>query len=141
MTITEDNLEELQNLCEELGFRGLDKQFRRFRGDTGSDSVDLKEFLQLKERVTRQEKRLTELEHQFNKVLTWKGKAESVSHEFQSLERKVEEVARVCEERNVEALQKAERALRKCANQRDLEELAPDLAQLKENGKKQQRKR
>lgn len=31
VTITEDNFEELRNLCEELGFRGLGKEFRAFR--------------------------------------------------------------------------------------------------------------
>ena len=136
VTITEDNFEELQNLCKELGFRGLDKESLAFHGETGRDSVVLKEFLQLKDRVTRQDKRLTELERHLNKVLSWERKAESVSREFQSLERKLEEVARVCEERNVEASRKTERALRECAKQRDLEELARNLTRLKENEKK-----
>ena len=135
VTITEDNFEELKSLCNELGFRGLDKELRAFRGETGSASVDLQEFLRLKEHVTRQDKRFLELERQLNEVLSWKRKAESVSREFQSLERKVEEVARVCEERNVEASRKTEQALRECAKQRDLEELARDLAQLKDNEK------
>ena len=136
VTVTEDNFEELQNLCKELGFRGLDKELRAFCGRTGRDSVDLKEFLQLKERVTRHEKRLTELERQLSEVLSWKANAESVSRKFQSLERKVEEAARVCEERNVEASQKTERALKEFAKQSDLEKLARDVAHLKESEKK-----
>ena len=34
VNITEDNFEELQNLCNELGFRGLDKELLAFRGKT-----------------------------------------------------------------------------------------------------------
>ena len=141
VTITQTNFEELQNLCKELGFQGLDKQLRAFTGETVSDSVDLKEFLQLKERVKRQDKRLTEIEHQLSEVLSWKRKTESempksVSSELESLEKKVEEVARVCEERNIEVSKKTEQLLRECAKQSDLEELAPGLAQLKESEKK-----
>ena len=58
--------ESLQSLCEELGFPGLDNELCAF--------VDGKEFLQLKGRVTRQEKRLTELERQLNEVLSGKRK-------------------------------------------------------------------
>ena len=54
VTITEDNFEELQNLCKELGFPGLDKELCPFRGEAGSGSADLKEFLQLRECVMRQ---------------------------------------------------------------------------------------
>ena len=93
------------------------------------------EILQLKERVTRQDNRLTELERQLNDVLSWKRKVESVSGEFQALERKVEEIARVCEERNEETSRKADQALKECAKQHDREELAGDLAHLKENEK------
>lgn len=136
LTITEDNFDELQKLCKELGFSGLDKQFGAFRGETVSHSVDLKQFLQLKERVTRQDKRLTEVQHQLNELLIWKRAMESEMREFPSLERKIEEVARLCEERHVQALRKTERDLQEFAKQRDLDTLAQDLAQLKQTEKR-----
>ena len=137
VTITEDNYDELRSLCEELGFKGLVTEFRAFRGGRGRES-DLKEFLQLKELVMRQQKCLIEVQGQLKEVLSWKRKAEfatqeSVSRQFQSLERKVEDLKRVCEERNVKASRETEQALRQCAKQSDLEKLARNVAQLKEN--------
>ena len=106
VTITEDNFEELQNLCEELGFRGLDEELRAFRRGTGSNPVESNEVLHLKERIARQEKRLTELERQLSEVLRRNRKMESdiqasVSRQFQTLARRIEEVARVCERTKV----------------------------------------
>ena len=95
---------------EELGFSGLQEQFRAFRGDVGGNSVGLKEFLQLRECVTRQDKRLTELERQLSKLLNLRRKTESEMRE--SVEKKVEEAARVCAN---EVSQKVELALSECA--------------------------
>lgn len=70
-----------------FGFRGLDEELRIFHRE--------KEFLQLKKGcVTRQDKRLTEIERQLSTALSWKRKMESetpgsVSPQFQSLERNV----------------------------------------------------
>ena len=138
VTITEDNFEELRELCKELGFRGLDKELHAFRGN---DSVDLQEFLQLKERVARQDKHLSEIQRQLSELLTWKRKAESqmretVSHQFQSLEGRIEGMVRACEERNMESSRKMDKALKECAKRNDIEALARDVAQLKENMKK-----
>ena len=139
VTITEDNFEELQGLCRELGFTGLDDQFRAFRGEPENDSVDSREVLLLKERVMRQEKRLTEMQHQLNELLTWKRQTESQARapvsrpEFQTLERKVEEMARACEDQNTQTLRVMERAINTRAKQSDLEELAGGLTRLKES--------
>ena len=51
--------------------------------------------------------------------------------QIQSLEKKVDQVACVCEERNIELSRKTEQALMECAKQRDIDELARDLAQFK----------
>ena len=69
--ITDDNFNELQSLCKELGFSGLDKQFRAFQPKTGNISLYVKELLMLKERVTRQDKLLTEIQRQLSEVLNW----------------------------------------------------------------------
>ena len=74
---------------------------------------------------------MTDIEPQLSKVLSWKRNEESILREFHSLERKVQEVARVCEERNVEASRRMEQALREHAKH-DGEDLAQHLAQLKE---------
>ena len=59
-----------------------------------------------------------------------------MTREVQPLEKKVEDVSRVREERNVEASQKTGPALKERAKLSDREELAGDLAHLKENEKK-----
>ena len=107
LTITEDNFYELQSLCRELGFSGLDKQLGEFRDKPGDVTSNVKEFLLLNERITRHDKRLAEIQRQLNDILSWKLKTEaeiqeSVLRQLQSLERKIEKVAGVCEERHVE---------------------------------------
>ena len=167
VTITKDNFEQLQNLCEELGFRGLDHELRAFKPDKvvvleerldeyeekfedfETELVDVRDTLnnkvedhdfslaELKEQIREHEQLFQEVQRRLSKLESEKTKSEeSVSRQVQSLERKVDEVARVCEERNVETSRKTERALRECAKQRDLEELARDLTQLKGNEKK-----
>lgn len=138
--ITDDNVDELKNPCKELGYAGIDTQLRELRAKTGSGMVDIKEFLLLKERVTRQDKRLIEMKRQLNELLSWKRKTESelgdaASHQFRSLEKKIVEVVHVCEERNVETSRAIEQMRRECAKQSDLEELTCDVAVLKENEK------
>lgn len=141
VTITEDNFEELQNLCEELGFRGLDEELRAFRRGTGSNPVESNEVLQLKERIARQEKRLVELERQLSQVLSRNREMESDSQEaarqFQALARRIEEVARVCEERIVKAWQKAELALDKG---KELQALAQHMLKLQKDLKQAETK-
>lgn len=92
-------------MCKALGFRALDVDLRIFHGRTGSTtgSVDVKEFSLIKERMMRQDKRLNEIPHQFSELLTRERKMatdvpESVSRQFESLERRVEDLAHVCEE-------------------------------------------
>ena len=170
VTITKDNFEELQNLCDELDFQGLNRELRVFErlkpdkfvlfeerldeyekrleefGDQFWDAtVSLKEenefsLSQLKEQIREHERLFQEVERRLSELESEKTKSEesreSVSRQVQSLERKFDDLARVCEERNVEASWKTEQALRECAKQRDFEELARDLAQLKENEKK-----
>ena len=129
-TITEDNVDELRSLCSELGFTGLDGQLHAFRGSS-EISPDLKELFQLREYVKRQDKRLTELQHQVQELLSWKRTMESVLRQFNSFERKVDDVARVCEDRFIEFSQKTERALNELAKRSDLEKLTRDVKQLK----------
>ena len=130
-TITEDNVDELRSLCRELGFSGLDAQFQAFHGPSENVSLDLKELFQLREYVKRQDKLLAELQHQVHELLSWKRTMESVSRQFESLERKVDDVARVCENRCIEFSQKTDRALKALAKRSDLEKLARDVEQLK----------
>ena len=102
-TITEDNFNELQNLCKELGFKGLAKQFRAFRGKTESDSIDINEFLLLQERIKRYDKYFAKIQDQFNEIMSWKEEMESemrksLSHQFRALVRKIDEAVRDYEE-------------------------------------------
>ena len=60
---------------------------------------------------------------------------DSISRQFQSLERKVKDLEHGCEERNAQASRKIDQAIKECAKQRDFEGLARDLAQLKRNEK------
>ena len=69
--------------------------------------------------------------------MSGKRKTESVVRQVQSLERKVDAVARVCQERSVEASRKTERAVNECAKRCDLEALARNVSQLKESESKQ----
>ena len=109
--------------------------------DTLKDKVEDHEFslVELKEQIREHERLFQEVLRWLSELETEKTKSEelqeSVLRQFQSLERKFEEVAPVCEERDVEASRKMQQALRKCTNQRKLEEVARDLAQLKENKK------
>lgn len=89
------------------------------------------DVLLLKESLARQDKRLVELQHQLSEVLSLKGRIEAERLELtpgklQSLERRVEEVVRVCEERNMEVSRKTGHTLR---------EFAGDVAQSKESEK------
>ena len=136
VTITEANFEELQNMCRELGFTGLDKELHAFRGKTWNDSVDAREVLQLKERVMRHNKLLSEIQRQLSEVLRWQRKTEtemqeSVSRQFQCLERKVNDLECAYVKIPEEASRKMERALMDFAKRSDLDELARDLKQLK----------
>ena len=127
VTITKDNVHELRSLCEELGFSGLDKQLNAFRSDPpGSDYVDIKE------RVTRQDKLLAEIQRQFKEILNWKNKNDSLLRQLESLERRFDELARttdVSAVRNRESSRKMEHALQECVKRSDFEKL---MAHLKE---------
>ena len=104
--ITEDNIDELRSLCEELGFHGLDNEFREFRGERGSEAGDLKEVLQLKEQVKCLGRQLSEASSSTRESES--ESVESILRQVQSLERKVDDLARVCEERNMEASRKTD---------------------------------
>ena len=89
----------------------------------------------IKESVTRHDKLLVGLQQQLNQLLTWKRKVESAmqenaSRQVESLERKVLEVARACEERNeqVNLLQKIEKSVNECAKQVEFVNLFQDVA-------------
>ena len=136
LTITEDNYNELRSLCKELGFRGLDEEFRAFRGKSESRFVDIKEFLQLREQVKRQDKRLVEIERRLGEVLRWKQETRESVSQFHSLERKVENFGRDFAERNACAHRRMEPALRTSVRQSDLKEFSRDAARLKEMEKR-----
>ena len=141
VTITKQNFAELQSLCRELGFSGLDKELREFRQDPNPETFDTKDFLSLKERVAGHDKRLLEIQRQLHELLTWKRKTEpemrdSISRQFHILETKVDEVARLCDQRNIEITQKTEESLKECVKQSDFESLVRDVTQLKESEKK-----
>ena len=89
----------------------------------------------IKESVTRHDKLLVGLQQQLNQLLTWKRKVESAmqenaSRQVESLERKVLEVARACEERNeqVNLLQKIEKSVNECAKPVEFVNLFQDVA-------------
>ena len=89
------------------------------------------DVLLLKESLARQDNRLVELQRQLSEVLSWKKRNEAETPgltpgKFQTLERRVEEVVRVCEERSMEVSRKTGHLLK---------ELADDVAQLKESEK------
>ena len=137
LTIAEDNFQELQNLCRELGYSGLDKELRNFETESRARNE-----VKLWERVMRHDKLLAELQRQFRELLSLKSKKESkklskiersMSLQVQSLERKVEEISRVSEEQNAHISRKMKKRLKKFAKASDLDSLARDVAQLKEH--------
>ena len=109
--------------------------------DTLKDEVEDHEFslAELKEQIREHKRLFQEVQRRLSELETEKTKSEglreSVSRQVQSFERKVKEAAPICQERDVEASRMMEQALRECTKQRELEELARDLAQLKENNK------
>ena len=157
VTITEDNFEELQDLCRELGFRGLDRELQKFKvghvilreerldeyeemledfetelvgmRDTLKEQVEDHEYslAELKEQIKQHEQLFQEVQRRLNELETGKTK-EPVPGQIQSLERKVEAVARVSEERNVELLEKIRETLIEFA--KPIDEVIEDVAQL-----------
>ena len=74
---------------------------------------------------------MAELQRQVQELLSWKRTMESVARQFESLERKVDDVARACENRCTEFSQKTDQALKGLAKQSALEKLSRDVEQLK----------
>ena len=115
VTITDDNFNELRNLAQELGFTGLDKELRAFQVQPKS-SLD-QDLATLNERVTRHDKLILELQRQVQQLSSAKRKLEpdlqqSFLRQFESLERKVDEVSRTYQEKALEVSRKeVEKAL------------------------------
>ena len=132
VTITEDNFHELQSLCEELGFSGLDKKLREF--DT-HQYVTVDRVLLLEERVARHDKLLVQLQHQLSQLLIDKKNTETKMQEsakkYQALENKVEETKTGCEKRISETSRIMAQSLSECAKQCQLSALLAEVAQLK----------
>ena len=147
VTITQDNFAELKTLAKELGFSGLDTDFRSFKASRAPapssseptskdpskfDSLEkrviaLEKLLnekekseaELRNRVERYEKIIDDLQRQLHEIQTPQGQVS-----LQSLEKKVDEVARDCELKCAESVRKTRLILKDCAKQSDLEALA-----------------
>lgn len=144
VNITQDNFTELQSLCHELGFSGLDKQFHALETEFNIERKDLEELVN---DIARQNKAILKaLETHQSFFLRWQYLEERVrtleevtqrtaTELKESITQKVKEVARVCEKNNLQLSQKTEQALGDCATRKDLEALAHELNQLKEREK------
>ena len=65
--VTEDNIDELKALCEELGFHGLDAEFRRF-GLRPQDAALKRDVCLLRDNMQRHEVAVEGLKHQIRSV-------------------------------------------------------------------------
>ena len=65
--VTEDNIDELKELCEELGFHGLDAEFRRF-GPRPQDAALKRDVCLLRDNMQRHEVAVEGLKHQIRSV-------------------------------------------------------------------------
>ena len=131
--VTYDNFEQLDSLCRELGFSGFDKELQAFtEAVPREDAFDVREVLLLKERVMRHDKRLAEIQHQLNELLSWKQENKSSARDFQSLERRIDEIVLLCgAAQTTEVSQKTEP--KDHAKRKDIEKVARGVAQLKES--------
>ena len=138
LMVTKDSFNELQGLCDELGFSGLRKTANDIRDEShkpGSGAIDIKEIVLLKERVTRHDKCLAEIQRQLNELLRWKQETtteirQSIPRQVQTLERKVDELeiaTRACKEKNVEAARHTDPAPSKCAKSNALTDCVANL--------------
>lgn len=98
--ITNNNVDELMALVQELGFAGIDRELRAFVVDGTQEAGDMKrELLQLRERAMKQDKALMEIQRQLDELASKKRRKEQMAQQFRSLEERVETVKRVCEDR------------------------------------------
>lgn len=144
VNITQDNFTELQSLCHELGFSGLDKQFHALETEFNIERKDLEELVN---DIARQNQAILKvLETHQSFFLRWQSLEERVrtleegtqrtaTELKESIAQKLEDVARVCEKRSLQVSQKTEHALRDCVTRKDLEALAHEVNQLKESEK------
>lgn len=167
VTITQDNFAELKTLAKELGFSGLDSEFHSFKASKGPapatasqptskdpskfDSLEkrvmaLEKLLnekekseaELRDRVARYEKVIDDLQRQLREIQTPQGQVSL--QRVESLEKKVDEVARDCELKCAESVRKAKFIVKGCAKQSDLETLARCL-KLLSTGKEKRKNR
>ena len=129
----------------------LDESREKFEGlstelvgacDALKHRVDDHEVLldQLRQQIKTYEQLFEDVHRRLGEFASEKMKSEtemrdSVSRQIQSLERKIEEVGRVCEERNVEVVRTVEQAIKECPKQSDLDSLALEIEQLKRSEK------
>ena len=178
MKITDSNFDQLQSLCRELGFSGLDKELAEFERQSGANGtigaledrldehdVEIEEFhrqlcdmknqakqmnvlqetiaslagtqVELRDILARHEDMFDALQRQRDEDMNEKRKTdlemrEFIARQFKSLERRIEETERVCDEQNVDISRKMKDSFNECAKRSDLEKLAEELAQLKE---------
>lgn len=138
VSITKDNFNELKSLCQELGFTGLDTELRefeaerQFQGQTRDDII--REVVSRNERIARHDKLLLEVQRQLSALsrrMDDRFRAEtefreSITRQVQALEARVETVARECEERCANVLQRMEAALGGCVKRGDFDALLVD---------------
>ena len=108
VTITDENFNELRDLCYELGFSGLDNDLRAFEAEA-RNSLERQIFL-LNNRITRHDKLLMEIQGQLALILGEKQTAGSVFHEIELIQKRVDELAILCDRRAPDASKMIKRA-------------------------------
>ena len=176
---TVDNVDQLQELCEELGFSGLDLELQQYRSSTMRMTEERIEELELnfgqigdeiwemnssirtletshellekrlRDEIARHEDLLEKIQRQICELVDSKiferveelesattrmtDMMESSSRQFQSLEKKIEDVSHTCEELPLEILGKIEDIVKECPKEGDSAFLCRDVAVLKES--------
>lgn len=127
--ITSENIDEVANLCKELGITALDHDIHAFQ----SSSAALASII---DRLNNHDKLLRNLENQLNKLLSDRkedvSRQESTAKQVETLKLTVNVLSRQCEEQ-IEASRKVEQTMKELAKQTDLEKLAHGVATLKES--------
>lgn len=127
--ITTENVDEVANLCKELGVTSLDDDIHAFQ----SSNAVLSSVI---EGLNNHDKLLRNLEQQLNKLLSDRkedtSRQESTAKQVETLKLTVDVLSRQCKEQ-IEASRKAEQAIKELAKQTDMEKLARGVAALKES--------
>ena len=134
VSVTTENVEQLQALCDELGFAGFDSELRAVLG-RGVDLKVRKELIGVRTRIDRHDvlleqlqRRVLELESQLQEVRALPQRVEAVEQRLEATAQAVAEVQRRDVSDDVESLK---REIRARASAADVRALSDEVSRLK----------